>query len=66
LQKALRVQGPPIITHECLSHTLNLVEKHKIRAPVKKYRFDQNEVNEAWKTLEEGHTFEAPLIVFQQ
>ncbi|GAA5865124.1 hypothetical protein JCM8547_007720 [Rhodosporidiobolus lusitaniae] len=45
LAKALRVQGPPILTHKCLEETCRLVKKHNIRAPTKQHRFDQNELN---------------------
>ncbi|GAA5881822.1 hypothetical protein JCM8547_003432 [Rhodosporidiobolus lusitaniae] len=66
LAKALRVQGPPILTHKCLEETCRLVEKHNIRAPTKQHRFDQNELNQAWREMEDRSTFDAPVVVFQQ
>ncbi|BGP19290.1 hypothetical protein JCM10213v2_007377 [Rhodosporidiobolus nylandii] len=66
IAKSIRVQGPPILSSHCLEETLQLCQKQRIRAAVKKYRFDQNEVNQAWRDLEQGEKFEAPLVVFQQ
>ncbi|GAA5995236.1 hypothetical protein JCM11641_005398 [Rhodosporidiobolus odoratus] len=66
LAKAIRVYGPPILTHKTLKEAVQLCQKHNIRAPIKRYAFDQNQLNEAWQKLEERSQFEAPIIVMQQ
>ncbi|BGP19237.1 hypothetical protein JCM10213_007028 [Rhodosporidiobolus nylandii] len=66
IAKALKVAGPPILSHGLLEHSLSICTKHNIRAPIKKYAFTQEAINQAWKDLEDGTKFEAPLVVIQQ
>ncbi|BGP19303.1 hypothetical protein JCM10213_001522 [Rhodosporidiobolus nylandii] len=66
IAKALKVAGPPILAHDLLEQSLHVCSKCNIRAPIKKYAFTQEAINQAWKDLEDGTKFEAPLVVIQQ
>ncbi|GAA6038295.1 hypothetical protein JCM8097_003929 [Rhodosporidiobolus ruineniae] len=63
LAKSISVCGAPIPTYKHMQDALELSEKAKIRIDVDRVPFeDQNRVREAWREMERGERFEAPVV----
>ncbi|GAA5860708.1 hypothetical protein JCM1840_001937 [Sporobolomyces johnsonii] len=66
LAKDIAIRGAPWPDRRGIERALELAEKHDIRIKVAEFRFDQEQVNEAWRRMENRDSFEAPVVVFQQ
>ncbi|GAA5879906.1 hypothetical protein JCM1840_000393 [Sporobolomyces johnsonii] len=66
LAKNISIRGAPWPDRRDIERALELAEQNKIRVKVAQFRFDQQQVNEAWKRMENKDSFEAPVVVFQQ
>ncbi|GAA6012449.1 hypothetical protein JCM10207_007091 [Rhodosporidiobolus poonsookiae] len=66
LVKNIRIAGPPLLTHECLDHALEFASRHSIRVPARHVKFEQNELNQAWREMEDGSKFDAPVVCFER
>ncbi|BGP42738.1 hypothetical protein JCM10450v2_006848 [Rhodotorula kratochvilovae] len=65
LAKSMTLTGMPILTHSELDRVLREAEKHRLRAPVKGYRFDEQGVREAWARCESRDQFECSVVCMQ-
>jgi acetyl-CoA carboxylase alpha subunit len=45
---------------------MRLADKHDIRAPIHRYRFDPDEMREAWRKMEQREEFEAPVVALEE
>ncbi|CEQ42326.1 SPOSA6832_04111, partial [Sporobolomyces salmonicolor] len=66
LAKNISIRGAPWPDRRDIERALEFAEQNKIRVKVAQFRFDQQQVNEAWKRMENKDSFEAPVVVFQQ
>ncbi|GAA5895889.1 hypothetical protein JCM6882_001403 [Rhodosporidiobolus microsporus] len=66
IAKALRISGGPILTHSLLDRTLELAQKNNLNVRTKKFRFDEQQLDQAWRSLENPEVFEAPLVIVNQ
>lgn len=60
--KALEVRSSPPLCSRDVERAFELYEKHKLSAPIRPVKFDQEELREAWKSLEQRNQFEAPVV----
>lgn len=49
-----------------MERAFELAEKHNICPPVRRYKFDENDVKQAWHIIEQRDQFEAPIIEVHQ
>ncbi|GAA5963953.1 hypothetical protein JCM21900_004082 [Sporobolomyces salmonicolor] len=66
LAKNISIRGAPFPDRHGIERALELAERTSIRIKVAEFRFDQQQVNEAWERMESRDSFEAPVVVFQQ
>ncbi|GAA5821587.1 hypothetical protein JCM11251_000923 [Rhodosporidiobolus azoricus] len=66
ISKSLRVSGGPILTHSCLDKTLELCQKNNIKVRTTKFQFDEQSLDQAWRSLESPEIFEAPIVLVNQ
>ncbi|GAA5941747.1 hypothetical protein JCM1841_002059 [Sporobolomyces salmonicolor] len=66
LARNISIRGAPWPDRRDIERVVELAEQQKIRVKVGQFRFDQQQVNEAWKRIEDQDRFEAPVVIFQQ
>lgn len=66
IAKSISIRGAPPLSHKDLERVMRLADKHDIRAPIHRYRFDQNEMREAWRKMEQREEFEAPVVALEE
>lgn len=63
IAKDLSIRAPCWADSKSIEHALDLFEKSKIKVGTNRYKFDQNQVNEAWKEMDTRSKFDAPIIL---
>ena len=63
ISKDLSIRSPAWVDAKSIERALVLVEKHKIKIGCNKFPFDQAQVNQAWRELENKEKFDAPIVM---
>ena len=66
IAKCISMRGSPPMCRRDMERAFELAEKHNIAAPVRRYKFDENDVKQAWRSIEQRDQFEAPVIEVHQ
>ncbi|GAA5865612.1 hypothetical protein JCM3774_002069 [Rhodotorula dairenensis] len=66
IAKCISMRGSPPMCSRDMERAFELAEKHNICPPVRRYKFDENDVKQAWRTIEQRDQFEAPVIEVHQ
>ncbi|BGO94476.1 hypothetical protein NBRC10512_001165 [Rhodotorula toruloides] len=66
IAKSISIRGAPPLSHKDLERVMRLADKQSVRVPIHRYRFDQNEMREAWRKMEQREEFEAPVIAMEE
>ena len=66
LAKSMTIHGQPLLTHKNLEHVMQLASKHDLRAPVKQWGWDEQQVRQAFEAVERREEFKASVVVVSQ
>ncbi|GJN93655.1 hypothetical protein Rhopal_006712-T1 [Rhodotorula paludigena] len=66
LAKSMTLHGSPVMTHSDLRDVLSFAEQHRLEAPTRAFRFDENEVREAWQAVESRDEWKCSVVCFEQ
>ncbi|GAA5932229.1 uncharacterized protein JCM15063_001162 [Sporobolomyces koalae] len=63
IAKDLSIRAPVYADSKSIERALDLFQRNNIKVPTNRYKFDQDQVNEAWQQLEKRTKFDAPIIL---
>ncbi|GAA5993891.1 hypothetical protein JCM10908_002019 [Rhodotorula pacifica] len=66
IAKCISMRGSPPMCRRDMEKAFELAERNNLHAPVKRYRFEQNDLQQAWHSMEQREQFEAPVIEVHQ
>ena len=63
IAKDLSIRAPCFADAKSSEKALKLFERNNIKVPTNRYKFEENQINEAWKEVENRSKFDAPIIL---
>ncbi|POY76239.1 hypothetical protein BMF94_0434 [Rhodotorula taiwanensis] len=62
IAKCISMRGSPPMCRRDMENAFKMAEQHNMRMPVKAYAFDQDNLRQAWRSLENRDCFDAPVV----
>jgi len=63
IAKDLSIRAPCFADTKSIEKALELFDRNNIKVPTNRYKFEQDQINEAWKEVENRSKFDAPIIL---
>ncbi|GAA5842596.1 hypothetical protein JCM5353_008478 [Sporobolomyces roseus] len=63
IAKDLSIRAPCFADTKSIEKALELFDRNNIKVPTNRYKFEENEINQAWKEVENRSKFDAPIIL---
>ena len=63
IAKDLSIRAPCFVDTKSIEKALELFDRNNIKVPTNRYKFEGNEINQAWKEVENRSKFDAPIIL---